>query len=178
MKKIVWSNKSNGQLCVTIPKNSGIKEGDIINIEKEKIKRIVYSVVTADLFHYGHLRLLETANKLGDFHICGVLTNEAIKSYKKEPIADLKERRAIISSLQCVDMVLTQENIDPTKNLKNIRKQFKNTKVILVFGSNWKTVPGRKYIEKINGKIVQPEFYDKLSTERIVNKITKIYKNK
>ena len=62
MKKVVWSNKANGQLCVTIPKGSGIKGGDIVNIEKEKIKKIVYSFVTADLFHYGHLRLLEKAN--------------------------------------------------------------------------------------------------------------------
>ena len=39
MNKIVWANKSNGQLCVTIPKNSGIKEGDIVTIEKKKIKK-------------------------------------------------------------------------------------------------------------------------------------------
>lgn len=76
MKKIVWQNKSNKQLCVTIPKNSGIKEGDIVTVKKEKICRIVYSFVTADLFHYGHLRLLQTANELGDLHIHGVLTNE------------------------------------------------------------------------------------------------------
>ena len=46
MKKVVWANKSNGQLCVTIPKDSGVKEGDIVAIEKEKIKTIVYSSVT------------------------------------------------------------------------------------------------------------------------------------
>ncbi|MEK6808243.1 MAG: adenylyltransferase/cytidyltransferase family protein, partial [Nanoarchaeota archaeon] len=61
---------------MTIPKNSGIKEGDIVNVEKEKIKTIVYTSVTADLFHYGHLRLLQQANELGDFHICGVDTDE------------------------------------------------------------------------------------------------------
>ena len=84
MKRVVWENKSNGQLCVTIPKESGINSGDIVNIEKEKIRKIVYSSTTGDLFNYGQLKLLENANKLGDFHICGVLTNEAIKSYKKE----------------------------------------------------------------------------------------------
>ncbi len=176
MKKIVWINKSNGQLCVTIPKNSGIKGGDIVNIEKEKIKTIVYSYVTADLFHYGHLKLLQAANKLGDFHICGVLTNEAISSYKKGPIADLKERTAIVSSLQCVDMVMTQDSKDPTENLKSIRNQFKNAKIILVHGSNWKKVPGSRYIKKINGGVVQPPFYKKLSTENVINKIFKIYK--
>lgn len=176
MKKAAWLNKSNGQLCVTIPKNSGIKEGDIVDIEKKKIKTIIYSSVTADLFHYGHLRLLENANKLGDFHICGVLTNEAIKSYKKEPIADFKERMAIVSSLRCVDMVMTQHSKDPSDNVKKIYEQFPNAKITLVYGSNWKKVPCGEFIKKINGEIVQPPFYEKLSTENIVNKIFKIYK--
>jgi len=176
MRRIVWANKSNGQLCVTIPKNSGIKEGDIVGIEKDKVKTIVYSYVTGDLFHYGHLRLLQNANSLGDFHICGVLTNEAIQSYKDNPIADFKEREAIISSLQCVDMVVKQENKDPTENLKNIHNQFKNAKIILVHASNWKKVPGSDYIKKIGGKIIQPPFYEKLSTENVVKKIIKVYK--
>ncbi|MBN2421499.1 adenylyltransferase/cytidyltransferase family protein [Candidatus Woesearchaeota archaeon] len=178
MKKPVWANKSNGQLCVTIPKDSGIKEGDIVNIVKEKVNTIVYSVVTADLFHYGHLRLLQTANKLGDLHICGVLTNDAVSAYKFEPIADLKEREAIVSSLNCVDMVMTQDNLDPTENLKKIHNQFKNAKIVLVFGSNWKKVPGSSFIKKIGGKIVQPEFYEKLSTEKIFKKISKQYGEK
>jgi cytidyltransferase-like protein len=176
MKKVVWANKSNGQLCVTIPTGSGIKGGDIVNIEKEKIRNIVYSSVTADLFHYGHLRLLQTANNLGDFHICGVLTDEAIKSYREDPIAGFKERIAIISSLRCVDMVIPQKSLDPAKNLKNIHNQFKGSKIILVCGSNWKEVPGKGYIKKIKGEIVQPSFYDKLSMDKITKKIFKIYK--
>jgi len=176
MKKQVWENKSNGQLCVTIPKGSGIKERDIVEITKEKIKKIVYSIVVGDLFHYGHLRLLQNANNLGDLHICGVLTNEAVKSYKEESIADFKERKAIISSLQCVDMVMTQDSKDPTENLKKIHDQFKNAKIILVHGSDWKKLPGSEFIKKIKGEIIQPPFYEKLSTKNIVNKIFKIYK--
>lgn len=175
MKKVVWLNKSNSQLCVTIPKNSGIKEGDIVSIEKEKIKRIVYSSVTADLFHYGHLKLLESANKLGDLHICGVVTDEAIKSYKKGPVAGLKERMAIVSALRCVDMVMTQYSKDPSDNLKKLHEQFPDAKIILVYGSNWKKVPGSEFIKKINGEVIQPQFYEKLSTENVVDKIFKIY---
>ncbi|MFH1641365.1 MAG: adenylyltransferase/cytidyltransferase family protein [Nanoarchaeota archaeon] len=173
MMKIVWANKSNGQLCVTVPRGSGIKDGDIVSIEKKKIKTIVYTSVTGDLFHFGHLRLLQTANELGDFHVCGVLSNDAIKSYKEAPVADYMERKSIISSLQCVDMVMKQDKQDPTENLKKIHSQFKNANIILVIGSNWKKVPGRDYIKKIGGEIVQPPFYDKLSTERIFGKIFK-----
>lgn len=175
MKKIVWANKSNNQLCVTIPKNSGIKEGDIVSIEKEKVEKIVYSAITADLFHYGHLRLLQNANQLGDFHICGVLSDEAISSYREDPVASLKERTSIVSSLRCVDMVMTQHNVDPAENLQQIHKQFPNAKITLVCGSNWKKVYGSEYIKKISGSIVQPPFYDKLSTKNVINKILKIY---
>lgn len=175
MKRVVWENRSNKQLCVTIPKNSGIKEGDIVSIEKEKIAKIVYSCVTADLFHYGHLRLLGAANELGDFHICGVLTNYAIQSYKEEPIADFRERVAIVSALRCVDMVMTQRHLDPTENLKEVHERFPNAKITVVYGSNWKKVPGRGYIGKIKGEVVQPPFYEKLSTENIVNKISRVY---
>ncbi|MFH1770962.1 MAG: adenylyltransferase/cytidyltransferase family protein [archaeon] len=174
MKKVVWLNKSNGQLCVTIPKNSGMKEGDVVSIEKEKIKTIVYSFTTADLFHYGQLKMLEEANNMGDFHICGVLTNEAIKTYKDEPVASLKERSAIVSSLRCVDMVMTQESKNPTDNLKKIHEQFKDAKIILVHGTDWKKVPGSEFVKKIGGKVVQPEFYEKLSTDNIVKKIKKM----
>jgi len=38
MKKVVCENKSNKQLCVTIPKNSGIKNGDIADIKKKNNK--------------------------------------------------------------------------------------------------------------------------------------------
>lgn len=177
MKKIVWLNKSNGQLCVTIPQGSGTKEGDVVSIEKEKIKIIVYTVVTADLFHYGHLRLLQKANELGDFHICGVLTGEAIESYRESPIASLVERKAIISNLRCVDMVMVQDDLDPTENLKKITEQFPSANIILVYGSNWKKVPGAAYIKKIHGKIIQPPFYEKLSMQNIIKKISRIYIN-
>src|SRR3989344_4082246 len=170
MKKVVWKNKSNGQLCATIPKDSGIKEGEIVTVEKTRIKKVVYSFVTGDLFHYGHLKLLQKANNLGDFHICGVLTNDAIKSYKESPFADFKERAAIISSLQCVDSVVAQNNKDPTENLKTIQKQFKNCKIILVHANNWKKIPGETFIKKIGGEVVKPDYYSKLSDEKIKDK--------
>jgi len=176
MKKVVWENKSNSQLCVTIPKGSGLKVGDMVNIEKEKIRKIVYSLTTGDLFNYGQLKLLENANKLGDFHICGILTDDAIKSYKKEPVANLRERVCVISSLRCVDMVMTQYSKDSTENLKKIHKQFPNSEIIIVHGSNWRKIPGDAYIKKIGGRIIRPPFYKKLSTDNIVKKIFKIYR--
>ena len=173
MKRVVWKNKSNEQLCATIPKNSGIKDGDIINIEKEKIKKIVYSFVVADLFHYGHLRFLEKANELGDFHVCGVLTDDAASSYRKKPVAGFKERRAIVSNLRCVDMVVAQRTLDTTENLKELHKRFKSAKLVLVHGSNWDKIPGKAFVKKIGGKIIKLPYYEKLSDKKVEKEIKK-----
>lgn len=178
MKRIVWMNKSNGQLCVTIPHGSGIKNGDAVTVVKDKIRKIIYTPVTGDLFHYGHLRLLQTANELGDFHVCGVITDEAIATYKEPPIAGLKERMSILSALQCVDMVMPQYDKDPTDNLKKLHEQFKSAELILVYGTNWKATPGGTYVKKIGGRVMQPPYYEKLSTKNVISKIFERYGKK
>ena len=156
---------------MTIPKNSGLKDGDIVNIEKQKIKNIVYSFTTGDMFHYGQLRLLEEANKYGEFHICGILSDEAIKSYRNPAVASFKDRSAVVSALRCVDMVMIQNKQDPTENLKEIHDKFRNSKIILVHGSNWEKIPGSDYVESIGGEVVKMPYYDKLSDEKVLNKI-------
>lgn len=173
MKKQVWENKSNGQLCVTIPKGSGIKAGDVVNIAKDKIQKVVYSFVVADMFHYGHLRILEKANELGDYHICGVLTDKGAQKYRAKPIASFEERKAVISGLRCVDRVIPQTERSPTENLKKIHKEFKTAEIILVHASNWKTIPGREFIQKIKGRIVKPKYYSKLSDENVRMELAK-----
>ncbi|MCA9381779.1 adenylyltransferase/cytidyltransferase family protein [Candidatus Dojkabacteria bacterium] len=60
-----------------------------------------------DLFHPGHLYLLEEAAKKCDFLVVGVESDEHVKSYKsyKRPIIDEKSRLQIISGIECVDAV-------------------------------------------------------------------------
>ena len=79
MKRVVWKNKSNNQLCVTIPSASDIKEGDVVELNKSKIKKIAYSGVVGDLFHYGHLHSLQFAKSISDYSICGVFTDEVVE---------------------------------------------------------------------------------------------------
>lgn len=173
MKKVVWENKSNKQLCVTIPKNSGIKSGDIVNIEKQKIKKIVYSTMVGDMFHFGHLQHLENANSLGDFHICGVLTDNAVSKYRERPIANFEERKAIISNLRCIDMVVPQTDLDPEENLKKIHEEFPDAEIILVHGDNWDKIPGQDYLKEIDGKLIKLPYYKRLSDSHIKNIIKK-----
>lgn len=147
-------------------------------IERSKIKKVVYSPIVADLFHYGHLQSLKFAHSLGDYHICGVLTDEAVGSYRRKPISNLKERKAIISSLNCVDRFIIQNNVDPTENLKRIREEFKDAELIVVYGSDWKKLPWTGFIEQIGGRIVQHPYYERLSEFKIINRLLEGYKGK
>jgi len=107
MKRVVWANKSNGQLCVTIPKEVDVKEGDFVEIKKAPLQRISYLGIVGDLFHYGHLSSIKFANSLADYMVCGVLTDKAVESYRVRPIANITERKAVIENLNCVDRVMT-----------------------------------------------------------------------
>ena len=47
-------------------------------------KKIVYIGLSADILHEGHINILKIANSYGDV-IVGLLTDEAIGSYKNIP---------------------------------------------------------------------------------------------
>ncbi len=178
MKRIVWENKSNGQLCVTIPKNLGIGSGDVVTLGKEKVKKVVYSTIAADFFHYGHLQFLEKAKNLGDYHICGVLTDKAIMEHRKKPLTTLEERKAVVANMLCVDMVMVQKSLDPTENLREIYNQFGDVEIILVHGDNWKQIPGGEFVTERKGKVVKIPYYGRLSDFKIIKKILEDYKEK
>jgi len=138
----------------------------------KKYKKIAYSFVMADLLHYGHLRLLKTAEESADYHICGVISDEACHLWQGVNICNYEERKTVVDSLDCVDEVMKQDSIDPTENLKVLRKRFPDSQIIVIHGSDWNTMPGKDYIENIGGKIIQPKYYKRLARSTIIEKFT------
>jgi phosphoenolpyruvate phosphomutase len=51
----------------------------------------VYVAMSADIIHPGHLNIITEAQKFGEV-IVGVLTDEAIASYKRLPYLDYDQR--------------------------------------------------------------------------------------
>jgi len=64
-----------------------------------------------DLFHFGHLRLIERAAKLGDFCIVAVQIDEFVIKFKPPgavgTLYSTDERVEMIRALRCVDEVIT-----------------------------------------------------------------------
>ena len=74
---------------------------------------IGYTTGVYDMFHIGHLNILQRAKANCDYLIVGVSTDELVQSEKhKTPIIPFAERCAIVSAIKYVDKVVPQENKD------------------------------------------------------------------
>jgi cytidyltransferase-like protein len=66
----------------------------------------VYVDMVGDLFHAGHVQLLKAAREFGDWLVVGVLSDEIVTEYKREPIMSHAERISVIEACRYVDEVL------------------------------------------------------------------------
>jgi glycerol-3-phosphate cytidylyltransferase len=88
---------------------------------------------TFDVFHVGHLRILQRAKELGDYLIVGVSTDALNFSKKnKYPVYSQEERREIIENIRFVDKVFYEHSLaDKRKYLLEYKAG------ILVMGDDW-----------------------------------------
>jgi len=81
-------------------------------------KKISYIAIASDVIHPAHINLIEKASKKGSL-IVGVLTDQAIATYKRLPSLSLTDRIVMAESIKGVSRVVIQEELDYTFNLKN-----------------------------------------------------------
>jgi len=88
----------------------------------EPKKDIVYVAGAFDLIHYGHVRFLEKAKKLGDILYVGLVTDDAVKKQKgnSRPILTYKERKQWLYEMGYSNVV-KQETFNPSENLIKFR---------------------------------------------------------
>ncbi len=124
------------------------------------MKRII-TFGTFDLFHIGHLKILERAKAQGDYLIVGISTDALNYSKKqKNPIYSEQDRKRIIESLKVVDEVFYEESLE----LKgDYIKQFNAD--VLVMGNDWE---GRFDEFKSLCEVVYLERTPSISTTEII----------
>jgi choline-phosphate cytidylyltransferase len=95
--------------------------------------RTVITFGTFDVFHVGHLRIIERAASYGDRLVVGV-SADALNRVKKdrEPVFSEAERLAIVAALKPVDEVFVEESLE----LKREYIQQYGADV-LVMGDDW-----------------------------------------
>jgi len=101
---------------------------------KELLKQCrIITFGTFDVFHIGHLRLLERASSMGDILIVGVSTDDF--SFRKKgrwPVFSEFERIEILKSLRCVDKVFLEESLEQKREYLIEHKAD-----VLAMGNDW-----------------------------------------
>lgn len=97
---------------------------------REVEERTVYACFSADVLHGGHMSLLRKASGLGRLTV-GVLSDEAVVSYKRFPLLPFEERRALFQNIKGVDRVVEQKELSYRAILEELKPD------IVVHGDNW-----------------------------------------
>jgi glycerol-3-phosphate cytidylyltransferase len=96
--------------------------------------KTVITFGTYDVFHVGHVNLLQRAAALGDLLIVGVSTDELNFSKKaKYPIYNQQDRMKIINSLRYVNLCFEEVSLEEKRKYILYYKAD-----ILVMGDDWK----------------------------------------
>jgi len=88
---------------------------------------------TFDLFHIGHLNILERAKKYGDRLVVGISSDELnISKKNKAPVYSFENRKDIIKGLRCVNSVFKEESLEDKK-----KYIIENNANLLIMGDDW-----------------------------------------
>ena len=99
---------------------------------KEVESRTVYMCFSTDLIHGGHIEIIRKARRLGKL-VVGVLSDEAVASYKRFPLVPCAERMRLFENIAGVSRVVEQKTLSYRENLRAYRPD------IVVHGDDWCT---------------------------------------
>ena len=98
---------------------------------KEIEERLVYMCFSTDVVHSGHIAIMRRARRLGRL-VVGVLSDEAVASYKRFPLVPFEERRALFENIAGVSRVVEQKSLSYADILQELRP------AVVVHGDDWR----------------------------------------
>jgi phosphoenolpyruvate phosphomutase len=135
--------------------------------------KTVYIAMSADVIHHGHINLIKRASELGTLTI-GVLSDEAVASYKRYPMLNLEQRMEIIGNIKHVDHIIVQDEIDYEKNLRKLKPDY------VVHGDDWREGIQKNIRKKVievldewGGKLIEFPYTKDCETDRLRKEINK-----
>ncbi len=105
---------------------------------KEKLNEVtngsdktVYMCFSTDMIHSGHIAIIRKAEKLGKLTV-GVLSDEAVASYKRYPLLPYEERKTLFENIAGVSKVVEQKDLSYKAVLEELKPDY------VVHGDDWK----------------------------------------
>ena len=96
------------------------------------MKKTIITYGTFDMFHIGHLRLLQRLKSLADELIVAVSTDEFNRGKGKKVMIPYDQRAEILENIKCVDKVIPENNWE--QKVTDVQKYDVN---IFAIGDDW-----------------------------------------
>jgi phosphoenolpyruvate mutase len=129
--------------------------------------KCVYVGMSADLIHPGHLNIINAARQLGEVTV-GLLTDQAIASYKRLPFLSYEQRKIIVENIKGVKEVIAQETLDYVPNLRKLRPDY------VVHGDDWRSGVQKEVRARVidllgewGGRLVEPSYTEGISSTQL-----------
>lgn len=102
-----------------------------------------YTQGVYDMFHVGHLNLINNAKKYCDLLTVGVNADALVESYKhKVPVISENDRKTIVENIKAVDDVVIASTLDKEEMFRKIGFD------AIFIGDDWKDNPRWKETEE------------------------------
>ncbi|EAH5177857.1 D-glycero-beta-D-manno-heptose-7-phosphate kinase [Campylobacter lari] len=162
-----------GSVSVSLEEIKNLKKAsfeDKIKSKEELVKliqnqKVVFTNGCFDIMHYGHIKYLEKAKKLGDILVVGLNSDESVKRLKgnSRPINLEFQRACMLASMYFVDYVVIFNDDTPYELIEFLKPD------VLVKGADYKgkEVVGSNLVKKV--ELI--DFEDGFSTTNIINRI-------
>ena len=126
----IYACDVGNRLCAEIdtPEDLAAVSARLAEIED----RTVYMCFSTDMIHSGHIAIIRKAEKLGKL-IVGVLSDEAVVSYKRFPLLPFDERKTMFENITGVWRVVEQKTLSYKDNLLRYKPTY------VVHGDDWCT---------------------------------------
>lgn len=181
LESITIANKAAG-IVVEKPGTAFVTQHDLIDssfkIEyvknqvstwKEQGYKVGFTNGCFDLFHAGHLHLINEAKNLCDKLIVGLNSDESVKRLKGKtrPIQNEQSRASFLLHLKLVDAVVIFDEDTPIETIKDLKPQ------MIFKGKDYidKDVVGSDFVKNYGGETVLLDLIDGVSTTIIENNI-------
>lgn len=122
------------------------------------MNKTVFLSIGAEFIHGGHIAIIDRAAKLGELTV-GVLSDEAIMSYRGYPILTYEERCRVISHLNGVSHIVKKETLGYEKVIKELKPDY------VVHGDRWNRNSKQKVLELLEqygGELVEFPYTEEL----------------
>ena len=118
---------------------------------------------TFDLFHYGHLKILERAKHLGDYLVVAVSTDEFNAVKGKKCVYPYEHRAQIVEAIKYVDKVIPEKNWE--QKISDVKEHDID---VFMIGKDWE---GKFDFLKEYCEVVYLERTKDISTTELKNEI-------